>query len=152
MKAKQRLLYSSELQTKLNALYKALNNAVKRLRLLSEIAKSEELVLFYQKKLKERKAFKFELREHLKANSVRIVSSGTLTGAVSRLHTKIKIVFDNDEDQVTLTKAIYHEESLLYDYQFIMRKPELLGDGLISLLVGHMECIKSDLEDMKSLK
>ncbi|GAA4238764.1 hypothetical protein GCM10022291_30520 [Postechiella marina] len=151
MKAKQRLPYPTELQQKLNRLFKELNNAVKRFYLLAQIAKTEPLVLFYHKKLEERKAFRSELKAYLKANDVRIETSGTVTGAFSRLHTKIKTMFDNDEDEVSLTKAKYHDESLLYDYKSVLSKPEILSDNLKLLLENHYAQIASDVQKMNSL-
>tara|TARA_R110002049_G_scaffold302713_2_gene496101 strand:+ start:35820 stop:36281 length:462 start_codon:yes stop_codon:yes gene_type:complete len=152
MKAKQRLAYLTELQSKLNNLYKELNNAVKRFRSLSQIAKSHSLVSFYQKKLEERNQFRLELKTHLKRNDAKIESSGTVTGALSRLHAKIKVMFDNDDDQVSLTKATYHEESLLHVYQFVLRKPQILDEGLIKLLKNHVEKIESDIRVMRTFE
>tara|TARA_R110002049_G_scaffold242357_1_gene416162 strand:- start:6187 stop:6642 length:456 start_codon:yes stop_codon:yes gene_type:complete len=150
MKAKQRLPYPTELQQKLSGLYKELKNSVKRFHTLAQIAESEKLVLFYKKKLEERKCFRTELKAFLKSNNVKIESSGTVTGAFSRLHTKIKVMFDNDEDQVSLNKATYHEESLLYHYEFILKKPEMLSDNLIKLLNTHTTKIESDINKMRN--
>jgi len=152
MKAKQHLPYPTELQSKLHALHKELNNAVKRFKSLSQIAKSEWLISFYKAKLQERNQFRLELKTHLETNYAKLESSRTVAGALNRLHTKVKVMFDNDHDQVSLTKATYHEESLLDVYQFVLIEPQIIEDDLIELLKNHVEKIESDIKLMRTFE
>lgn len=151
MSSKKPLLLDSELAQKVDSLNKALNDAVKRYKTLIQIAKSEKLMNFYTKKLLERETFKDELKPFVEDFQLKKTKKDTLSGAFTRLHANIKALFDDDEDEVSLTKAMYHEESLLYDYDIILRKPEIIPTELLALLKEHKHNIKEDVDKIKHL-
>ncbi len=151
MNSKKPIPLNSELALKIETLNEALNDAVKRFSTLIRIAKSEKLMQFYAKKLEERRTLKDQLQFFIEDFQLKKTKKGTVTGAFSRLHANIKAIFDDDEDEVSLTKAMYHEESLLFEYETILKKPEILPEKLFGLLKNHKSTIEKDVKKIKHL-
>ena len=145
MKLKTYTPNQTEKGQKIIEVLKGVNDSIKRYKVLSTVAKSDELKAFYTRKLKERKTFRKHLASYADTMGLNTGKSGSLTGAVSRLHTKIKTVFDNDEDQVSINKALYHDQSLMHDYEFILNKPEILEEDLQELLQNQLKTIQKDV-------
>lgn len=150
MKVKHKIQTSPELESKLTQLRKALKDAAKRFKNLAEITDSNQLVQFYTEKFKERQKFENEIISLLNNFNIRSKSGGTAVGAFSKLHTNLKIIFGKDSDEVSLTKATYHEESLLNEYHFILRKPEIFNEAALKTLRLQAEQIKKDIQHLKN--
>lgn len=150
MKVKNKTTINSELESKLTRLRKELRDAVKRFKNLTAITDSNELIQFYKEKFEERQKFENEIISLLKDINIRTKSGGTVSGAFSKLHTNLQVIFGKDPDEVSLTKAIYHEESLLHDYQFILRKPDIFNEEILKILRLQAEQIKKDIQHLKN--
>lgn len=140
-----------EAELKIQNLYKEVTGAVKRFNRLAQVAESAELTHYYQEKAKERQRFVKELEDSSKDNKLNKIGKGTTSGAFVRLHTTLKTLFSSDNDEVSLNKAIYHEESLLYEYDFVLKSPEDLSDNLQNILKNQRQEIKEDLSKIQSI-
>jgi len=150
MKEKGRLQENAELISKLTQLRKAVKDSVKRFKNFTQLTDSKKLVDFYYNKFCERKQFEADIIQLLKVCNERTNSGGTVSGAFSRLDTKVQILFGRDADDISLTKATYHEESLLNVYQLAMAKPELLHEDMLKTLQQHAQQIEDDIQRLKT--
>jgi len=150
MKVKDASQPESDQIMKLRQLRKAVKDSVKRFRILVQISESDQLISFYKEKFNERRAFENQIVHLLKSFSVRSKSSGSVTGAFVKLHTNLQVILGKDPDQVSLTKATYHEESLLYEYEFALKQTDYLTDKTSEILEVHAQQIQADIQRLKA--
>lgn len=152
MKLKTYTPYQTELGQIINKLLHELNDSIKWFQELKASTANKELVQFYSKKLKEREKFKNQIEPYAKKVGINVPKSATLLGAFSRLHAQIKATFNNRVDQILINKAIYHEESLSYEYKCALEHPDKLIYGLIEVLQQHLNCLESDIKYLNEIK
>lgn len=140
-----------EAELKIQNLYKEITDAAERFSQLAKVAQSEALTNYYQKKSEARRRFVKELEDSSKGNKLSKISKSTNAGAFSRLHTSIKALFTSDNDEVSLNKATYHEESLLYEYNFVLKNTEDLSENLQNILKKQKQEIEDDLSKIRSI-
>lgn len=136
----------------INLLIKGIRASQKRYSILKQVTKSKRLRTFCSEKIKERKRFELELRAYCCQKGRRIIKSGTHRSTFFLLHHKIKTTFEKPEDQVILTKLIYFEESLVFDYSICLDKLKGSDKPLYNRLILQLNKLSQDLKKLESLK
>jgi len=152
MKLKKQRTFDDILSLKLKELEKELSDATKRFLLLSKVAKSYQLVSFYKQRFYDRRQYQLNLTEYFNDLNIKKNKKGTVSDAFSLLHTKVKTIFENDDDQVALTKATYFEESLLLSYASVLKHQVNMPPELYQLLIHQHTNIERDIDRMEYLK
>ncbi|MFG6687236.1 PA2169 family four-helix-bundle protein [Mariniflexile sp. HNIBRBA6329] len=143
--------YTEKISNKLNELLIKNFDAEKRYLSAIDNVNDDRLKMFFKRRATDRSKFAKELRIEILRYGQIPEDSGSLIETLNRNWLNLKSILNSNDEELVLEAAIKFEESILEDYNELL-KDKTLPPSIDSLLLKHKNAIQGAINTEKSYK